>query len=147
VILMVDEKMEPQVAQDMVKGQSDVLYSQFHIGYNMLLNLLRVEGIDPVYMLKQSFHQFQNDREIPGLKSRLESLEKEYHAIEIPNEKIIAEYYQIRNQLEVSKEEVRKIVHQPFHALPFLQQGRLVKVKDGDTDWGWGVVVNFQKNK
>lgn len=61
VILMVDEKMEPSVAQGMVKGQSDVLNSSFHIGYNMLLNLLRVEGIDPTYMLKQSFHQVRTN--------------------------------------------------------------------------------------
>jgi superfamily II RNA helicase len=47
-----------------VKGRSDVLISSFHIGYNMLLNLLRVEGIDPTHMLRQSFHQFQNDKEL-----------------------------------------------------------------------------------
>jgi len=138
VILMVDEKIEPRVAQSMVKGQTDVLFSQFHIGYNMLLNLLRVEGIDPVYMLRHSFRQFQNDREVPELKKRLEILDKEHQAFLLPNEKIVAEYYNIRKQLEVSREEVRKIIHQPFHALPFLQQGRLVRVRDRETEWGWG---------
>ena len=32
VILMVDEKMEPQVAKNMVKGSADALNSSFHIG-------------------------------------------------------------------------------------------------------------------
>jgi len=33
--------MEPAVAKDMVKGSADTLNSQFYIGYNMLLNLIR----------------------------------------------------------------------------------------------------------
>jgi ATP-dependent RNA helicase DOB1 len=41
VILCVDEKMEPQVARGMLKGHADSLNSSFHLGYNMLLNLLR----------------------------------------------------------------------------------------------------------
>lgn len=65
VILMIDEKMEPSVAKNMVKGSADPLYSSFHIGYNMLLNLLRVEDIDPEFMLRRSFHQFQHERGIP----------------------------------------------------------------------------------
>uniref|UniRef100_A0A6B2KX32 Helicase ATP-binding domain-containing protein n=1 Tax=Arcella intermedia TaxID=1963864 RepID=A0A6B2KX32_9EUKA len=147
VILMVGEKMEPKVAQSMVKGQSDVLQSQFHIGYNMLLNLLRVEGIDPIHMLKQSFRQYQNDKQIPAMKATIDALEKQAKALVIPNDKLIAEYFNIRKQLESNREEIRKIIHQPFHALPFLQQGRLVRVRSGETDWGWGVVVNFQKSK
>jgi ATP-dependent RNA helicase DOB1 len=31
----------------------------------MLLNLLRVEGFDPEYLLKRSFHQYQNQKQIP----------------------------------------------------------------------------------
>jgi ATP-dependent RNA helicase DOB1 len=59
VILMVDEKMEPAVAKQMLLGQADPLNSQFHLTYNMLLNLMRVEGVDPEYLIKRSFHQFQ----------------------------------------------------------------------------------------
>lgn len=40
-----DEKLEPAVAKDMIKGAPDTLYSEFHLEYSMLLNLLRwVEG-------------------------------------------------------------------------------------------------------
>lgn len=59
VVLMLDEKLEPSVAKAMLKGASDKLNSSFHLGYNMLLNLLRVEEADPTYMIKRSFHQFQ----------------------------------------------------------------------------------------
>jgi hypothetical protein len=28
-----------------------------------------------------------------------------------------------------------------------LSIGRLVYIKDGETDWGWGLVINFTKKK
>ena len=65
VILMVDEKMEPATIKSMVKGAADSLYSSFYIGYNMLLNLLRVEGFSPEYLLKRSFHQYQTSKSLP----------------------------------------------------------------------------------
>jgi len=60
VILMIDEKMDPQVARNIVKGEQDRLNSAFYLGYNMILNLIRVEGISPEYMLEKCFYQFQN---------------------------------------------------------------------------------------
>jgi ATP-dependent RNA helicase DOB1 len=47
VIQMIDEKMEPADAKNILKGTADALNSAFHLGYNMLLNLLRVEDADP----------------------------------------------------------------------------------------------------
>lgn len=67
VILMVDEKVPPAVGRDMIKGLPDPINSAFHLTYNMVLNLLRVEEINPEYMLERSFHQFQNQSAIPGL--------------------------------------------------------------------------------
>lgn len=57
-ILMVDEKMDTEVAKSMLKGQSDALNSSFHLQYNMLLNSLRLEDTDPEYIIRRSFHQF-----------------------------------------------------------------------------------------
>lgn len=45
--------------QDMVKGAPDTLYSEFHLGYSMLLNLLRVEGANPEALMRASYRQFQ----------------------------------------------------------------------------------------
>jgi len=145
VILMVDEKMEPSIAKNMVKGSADPLNSSFHIGYNMLLNLLRVEGIDPEYMLKRSFHQYQTDHSRPELQTTIAKLERERNAISIRNEEMVSEYYQLREQWSKHKEAIREIINRPIHVLPYLQPGRLVKVREGDVNWGWGVVVNFQK--
>ena len=45
------------------------------------------------------------------------------------------------------QDSIDEIITQPINILPYLQPGRLVKVKDREKkqDWGWGVVVNFQK--
>lgn len=68
VIMMIDEKMEPQVAKEIVRGQQDKLNSAFHLGYNMVLNLMRVEGISPEFMLERCFFQFQNTASVSGLE-------------------------------------------------------------------------------
>lgn len=51
----------------MTQGEADPLNSQFRLTYNMILNLLRVEGINPEYMLERSFAQFQNYASLPHL--------------------------------------------------------------------------------
>lgn len=145
VILMVDEKMEPPVAKGMLKGHADTLLSSFHLGYNMLLNLMRVEGVDPEYLIRRSFHQFQTDRNFPKLEQKLLELEEAKNKIEIEDEDTVAEYYHLRSQLDKLRDSLREFTNQPIHALPYLQPGRLVKVREGDEDWGWGVIVNFQK--
>ncbi|KAH0627945.1 hypothetical protein JD844_008540 [Phrynosoma platyrhinos] len=75
VILMVDEKMSPTVGKQLLKGSADPLNSAFHLTYNMVLNLLRVEEINPEYMLEKSFYQFQHYRAIPGVVESSQELE------------------------------------------------------------------------
>lgn len=145
VIMMIDEKMEPQVAKGMVKGQADRLDSAFHLGYNMILNLMRVEGISPEFMLEHSFFQFQNAASVPAMEKELEGLKKEVGSIEIVDEYNVKEYYDLRKQLLVYQNDERKVVTHPGHILPFLQPGRVIKVKVGEYDYGWGMVVNFSK--
>ncbi len=68
VIMMIDEKMEPAVAKEIVRGEQDKLNSAFYLDYNMILNLMRVEGISPEFMLERCFYQFQNTASVSGLK-------------------------------------------------------------------------------
>lgn len=68
VIMMVDEKLEPSAAKSMVKGEADRLDSAFHLGYNMILNLMRVEGVSPEFMLERCFFQFQSQTNVPHLE-------------------------------------------------------------------------------
>ncbi|RUS69233.1 hypothetical protein EGW08_023004 [Elysia chlorotica] len=145
VIMMVDEKITPEVGKTVVKGEPDPLNSAFHLTYNMVLNLLRVEEINPEYMLERSFFQFQNYASIPGLLEKLQAKELAYKSLCIEDEDSVSAYYRIRQQLDVLGRELKHFILKPTYLLPFLQPGRVVKVKNGDMDFGWGVVLNFHK--
>lgn len=76
VILMIDQKIEPGVAKEMLKGVSDPLNSAFHLTYTMILNLTRVDGVTHEYMLKNSFHQHQHSARIPEIERGLCSVDR-----------------------------------------------------------------------
>lgn len=145
VIMMIDEKMEPQVAKGMVKGQADRLDSAFHLGYNMILNLMRVEGISPEYMLKKSFYQLQNAAAVPVLEQQQHELEARHAAMAVDDEYLVKEYYDLKQQLVRLQGDITRVVTHPGHILPFLQPGRVVHVKIGPHDYGWGMVASFLK--
>lgn len=146
VIMMIDEKMEPQVAKGMVKGQADRLDSAIHLGYNMILNLMRVEGISPEFMLENSFFQFQNVIAVPVMEKKLIEYQQQYDNIHIEDESGIKEYYEVKQTLKGYYEDVRKVMTHPAHLLSFLQPGRLIEVVvDGNQRYGWGAVVDFAK--
>ena len=147
VIQMVDEKLEPSVAKDMLKGATDPLNSTFHLGYNMLLNLYRVEDANPEKMIISSFLQFQNDVGQPDHQTELEQLETKLAGLEVPNEEAAADYFHLRRQIGALEETLQVYRTKPVYCLPFLQPGRLVRVQDGADAWGWGLVVSFQKLK
>ncbi|ORY36514.1 antiviral helicase [Rhizoclosmatium globosum] len=160
VILMIDEKIEPTVAKSMLKGESDRLDSAFHLTYNMILNLMRIEGISSEYMLEQSFFQFQNMTKMPQLQADLEIYESRYEKMEIDREDEVQEYYAIRQQLDSLRQDFRDVVNHETYVVPFLNPGRLARIRlpapanviqeeslnGNDLDFGWGVIVNFHKS-
>ncbi|GAB6028829.1 Exosome RNA helicase MTR4 [Chamberlinius hualienensis] len=147
VILMVDEKMSPDVGKNLIKGKADHLNSAFHLTYNMILNLLRVEEVNPEYMLERSFCQFQNYANIPGLCEKLDQSQKDHDAIAVPKLSEISAYYKIRHQLASLSKSMHAFIMKPQYIVPFLQPGRLVKVKNDKYEFDWGIVINFQRDK
>lgn len=147
VIMMIDEQIEPAVTKKMVMGDADRLDSAFHLSYNMILNLLRVEGISPEFMLEQSFYQHQNCTIIPQYKTDLESLETRMSAYQIEDEENVKDYYEMLQELSGYANDIRSTINHPDHVLAFLQPGRLVHVKVGELDFGWGAVVNFSRRQ
>lgn len=145
VIMMFDEKLEPAAAKTMVKGEADRLNSAFHLGYNMVLNLMRVEGISPEYMLERCFFQYQSAASIPALELELESATKQLEASQVPQEEAADEYFGLQKQLDLLDKDFQEVISHPSYALPFLQPGRLVKIQHENLDFGWGCVVNYQK--
>eukprot|EP00658_Telonema_sp_P-2_P077605 TRINITY_DN7057_c0_g1_i3.p1 TRINITY_DN7057_c0_g1~~TRINITY_DN7057_c0_g1_i3.p1 ORF type:complete len:640 (-),score=205.72 TRINITY_DN7057_c0_g1_i3:80-1894(-) len=145
VILMVDEKIEPDIARGMLMGQTDPLNSSFHIGYNMLLNLLRVEEANPEYMIKKSFHQFQSTKALPTLQAEQEAVDKKIGEIAIVDEATVAAYAGIESSIAQFKEQMRLVMNSPKYALPFLQPGRVIQVRDQAGNSGWAALLNFKK--
>jgi ATP-dependent RNA helicase DOB1 len=145
---MVDEKMEPSVCKEILYGESDPLNSSYRVSYNMLLNLMRVEDVDPEYLLRASFHQFQREKDAPGLLAQADELQAEADDIKFDSpdeEEIINEYYQMDQQLLAARRSISKYIRKPEHILRYLQTGRLLDVNiDGDM-YGWGVVVSCRK--
>lgn len=160
VIMMIDEKMDPAVAKEIVRGEQDKLNSAFYLGYNMILNLMRVEGISPEFMLERCFFQFQNTASISGLEkgschpkqfvrshahelAELHDLETQRDSIQIVDEGTTRDYYELRQQLTTYTKDMRKVTNHPNYCLQFMQSGRLIKIKYKEFDFGWGAVVSF----
>ena len=146
-ILMANKKLEPDSAKAILKGQSDPLYSSFHLGYNMLLNMMRIEDIHPEDILMHSFHQFQQERKCPQLKKNLISKLQEYKSITVEDHAIIEKKQKLELQNSQIEEEIRKIVVKPENIVPFLVPGRLIKIKSDQHDWGWGILASFSKQR
>ncbi|PHH59531.1 hypothetical protein CDD81_2893 [Ophiocordyceps australis] len=156
VIMMIDDKMNPDVAKGIVTGQQDKLNSAFYLGYNMILNLLRIEAISPEFMLERCFHQFQNAASVPNLEKELMALQQERVSMTIPDEVTIKDYYNIRQQLNTYTKDMRAVIQHPSHCIEFLQPGRLIQIYNptealdnvgGGVDFGWGVVVSLNNRK
>ncbi|XP_074105985.1 exosome RNA helicase Mtr4 [Cotesia typhae] len=145
VILMVDEKVSPAVGKDIVLGKADPINSAFHLTYNMVLNLLRVEEINPEYMLERSFYQFQNQASIPILFNKVKELQQSYDDLVVDKFNQIAPYHDIRQQLDRLKVDYRSYITRIEYLLKFLQPGRMIKIKNGNNIFDWGVVINFRK--
>ncbi|XP_072388275.1 exosome RNA helicase MTR4 [Diabrotica undecimpunctata] len=145
VILMVDEKVPPAAGRNIVKGLPDPINSAFHLTYNMVLNLLRVEEINPEYMLERSFFQFQNQAAIPGYYDDYNEKLELFNSLEVKDEERIQSYHVIRTELDLLGVKFRTYLTSSQYLLPFLQPGRLLKIKSTEDEYDWGAVVNFKK--
>lgn len=75
----------------------------------------------------------------------------------IEEEESLKDYYDLLQQYRSLKNDVRDIVFSPKYCLPFLQPGRLVRIRCTNDDKNlsfstdalvtWGVIINFEKMK
>ena len=93
----------------------------------MVLNLLRVEEVNPEFMMERSFHQFQNYSNIPKLYQNAKDLESKVAGISIEDEKEVMGYYNLRQQLTNLSKQFQTYLVKPQYLVPFLQPGRLVR--------------------
>ncbi|CAI9099042.1 OLC1v1035803C1 [Oldenlandia corymbosa var. corymbosa] len=146
-IVMVDEQMEMNTLKDMVLGKPAPLVSTFRLSYYTILNLMsRAEGqFTAEHVIKNSFHQFQHEKALPDIGKKISALEEEAVKLDSSGEAEVAEYHKLKLELRELEKKLMAEILRPERVLHFLQPGRLVKVQEGGTDWGWGVVVNVVK--
>ena len=99
VIQMMDEKMEPAVCKGILYGDPDPLNSSYHISYNMLLNMMRVEDVDPEFLIKASFHQYQQESEAPGFDAQAEEFEEQAKLVHVDDEEVVGEYFDLKEKV------------------------------------------------
>uniref|UniRef100_A0ACD6AHF9 Uncharacterized protein n=1 Tax=Avena sativa TaxID=4498 RepID=A0ACD6AHF9_AVESA len=146
-VIMIDEKMEMSVIKDMVLGKPAPLISTFRLSYYTILNLLsRAEGqFTAEHVIRNSFHQFQYEKALPEVIQKITKLENEASLLDSSGENDLAEYHKLVLDISELEKKIMSEMIRPERALLYLVPGRLVKVRDGSTDWGWGVVVNVVK--
>ena len=147
VIQMMDEKMEPAVCKGILYGDPDPLNSSYHISYNMLLNMMRVEEVDPEFLIKASFHQYQQESEAPVFEAQAEEHEAAADLITVPDSELVGQFFGMRAQLQQIGDATMDIVRDPENIVKFLQPGRLVNMVEVESGvgWGWGIVVAGKK--
>lgn len=150
VILMMEEMFSPQTGKDLFLGKADALNSAFHLTYNMILNLIRVDDINPEYLLDRSFFQFQNHANIPSFKKDLDVVEEKISKITVPHESILMSYHHLVDKMKELRKEYLTFIHNPENLQQFLRAGRLVKLTipvrgKRPIDFGWAMLLNFKQ--
>ncbi|CAK9224731.1 unnamed protein product [Sphagnum jensenii] len=143
-IIMIDSQMDVKTCQEMIQGKAAPLVSTFRLSYYTLLNLMsRAEGhFNVEHVIRNSFHQFQHNKALPSVEEQIRKLEEETSSIDAAGEASLGEYHALRLKLAELEKKMMVEVLRPERVLIFLQPGRLVKVREGGNEWGWGVVVN-----
>ncbi|KAG4398389.1 hypothetical protein GLYMA_08G027700v4 [Glycine max] len=122
-IIMIDEQMEMNNLKDMV------LEGQF----------------TAEHVIRNSFHQFQYEKALPDMEKRVSKLEQEVALLDASGEAQVSEYHKLKLEIAQLEKKIMSKIIRPEIILYFLVPGRLIKVREGGTDWGWGVVVNVVK--
>ncbi|XP_042378817.1 DExH-box ATP-dependent RNA helicase DExH10 [Zingiber officinale] len=146
-VIMIDEEMEMKILKEMVLGKPAPLVSTFRLSYYSILNLMsRAEGqFTAEHVIKNSFHQFQYEKALPEVGQRISTLEQEVALLDSSGEAELTEYHKMELELAQLEKKIMSEITRPEKILMYLVPGRLVKVRDGGNDWGWGVVVNVVK--
>ena len=121
----------------------------FKLTYYTLLNLIkRAEGATAgmEHVIQNSFQQFQQERSLPAVQAALTALEARAGALDAAGEAALAEYGRLRKELHEEEGKVMGAILSPDRCLHFLRPGRLVRVREGGRDWGWGVVVSVMRD-
>lgn len=120
VVSLLNDVMTFNELKDLFSCSKDNLISAFRLTYNMILNLMRVEGLDPLYLISRSFHHFQAFKKGKEKESELFKLYAEIK--EIPKNKLVEDLLNLENKI------IQWCNMMSDKYAPFLKRGRVVDV-------------------
>ncbi|KAF8362544.1 hypothetical protein PRIPAC_89467 [Pristionchus pacificus] len=148
-VLMLDEQIKGNELRGIVQGSLDPLTSRFHLSYNMLLNLLATGEITPEQMMELSFRKYQNTMEVPELSKVIAAKESALSTMtSAANSQMTARiesYLELENGIKRIHKTTKKMYMTVTHMAMFFNTGRLLKIKFGELDFGWGVLMRFER--
>ncbi|KAK7841730.1 dexh-box atp-dependent rna helicase dexh10, partial [Quercus suber] len=77
--------------------------------------------------------------------NKVSKLEQEATMLDASGEAEVADYHKLKLDIAQLEKKLMGEITRPERVLYNLRPGRLVKIREGGTDWGWGVVVNVVK--
>ncbi|XP_055328735.1 exosome RNA helicase MTR4-like [Paramacrobiotus metropolitanus] len=147
VLIQVDEQIPSAVLKNIVKGSADPLKSAFRLTYNMILNLLRVDGISPEYILERSFLQYQSYADVPKTLEEISKKKEELEKLVIPRPEDLSQYFRILNEVTRLTKTVQEIITSEENVLAWLTPGRLLRLRHNEMDFGWCPFLQYKKTK
>lgn len=72
-------------------------------------------------------------------------MEQQRDGITVEQESTIAEYYDLKEKIAVYEQDMKDVMNHPNYCIPFINPGRLVKIRNEKTVFDWGVVVNYNQ--
>jgi ATP-dependent RNA helicase DOB1 len=79
------------------------------------------------------------------LTIELAELETERDGMKVEQENLIAEYHDLKEKIGMYEQDMKDVMNHPNYCLPFLQPGRLIRIRSEKTVFDWGVVINYNK--
>uniref|UniRef100_A0A915D7I7 Helicase C-terminal domain-containing protein n=1 Tax=Ditylenchus dipsaci TaxID=166011 RepID=A0A915D7I7_9BILA len=144
VIVMVNQQLSADIAKNIIKGDAEPLNSQFRLTNDMVLNLYASHlTMNPELMVQKSFLNYQNYCLLPSLHQKVCDAKLKLEKCQVPNLLEIQSYHNLGNQIESLKQAMRVRVLEEKTVVPFLQPGRMLKIKWKEVDFGWGVLVDY----
>ena len=143
VIVMLEEELDPQQAQQIMSGVADAMSSTFKVSYNLVLNATRSSNTNPETIVMQSFYSYLQTEEGCGVAADTAAdIKSAAAAIVVNEEPLFAELAVLEEHMAKAQQAHTLIVSAPDIALPFLVPGRIVALCG---EWGHGLVLAWHK--
>ncbi|KAK3088659.1 hypothetical protein FSP39_022012 [Pinctada imbricata] len=146
IVLCKGDVPEMSELHKMMLGKPTKLESQFRLTYSMILNLLRVEQLRVEDMMKRSFSEFHQQKDLGKYKEKMEKLHTRISQIEnivcflcsVDLEK----YYETCRDYGSLKKHLQEVVLSHPAAIKCMTAGRVVIIDNNTHKYVLGVVLN-----